>query len=161
VQVLPIASPGTWEWNAYAGPNPGYGSTSKDFIFFVKTSGEDGGDLGGPCDDPIRNLDEFNQRIANGTVQKTEKALDFALLGAFPNPFNPATTIKFQMPQAGLVNLKVYDTAGRLVTTLVNGRRDAGAHEVTFDGSNLSSGVYLYSLTAGAYSATGKMVLVK
>jgi hypothetical protein len=85
----------------------------------------------------------------------------FALLGAYPNPFNPATTIKFQMPQAGLVNLKVYDTAGRLVTTLVNGLRDAGAHDVTFDGSNLSSGVYLYSLTAGTYSATGKMVLVK
>jgi hypothetical protein len=59
------------------------------------------------------------------------------------------------------VNLAVYDISGRLVTTLVNGWREAGVHEVTFDGSGLVSGVYLYQLEAGDFTAGGKMVLIK
>jgi hypothetical protein len=59
------------------------------------------------------------------------------------------------------VNLTVYDISGRKVAELVNGMRDAGSHEVTFDGSKLASGVYLYKLTAGNYTATQKMVLMK
>jgi hypothetical protein len=80
---------------------------------------------------------------------------------ASPNPFNPSTTINYQLPAAGHVNLQVYDTAGRLVTTLADGWRESGNHQVTFDGSHLPSGLYLYRLTAGANSASGKMVLLK
>jgi hypothetical protein len=86
---------------------------------------------------------------------------EFALLKAYPNPFNPCTTLRYKIPDASQVYLWVYDTAGRLVTTLVDGWRDIGEHQVTFDGSNLASGVYLYKLSAGQRQATGKMVLMK
>lgn len=78
-----------------------------------------------------------------------------------PNPFNPSTTISYQLPEAGSVTLRVFDTAGRLVTTLMNGRQDAGSHQVTFDGTGLSSGVYLYTVATGSHLASGKMVLLK
>jgi flagellar hook assembly protein FlgD len=85
----------------------------------------------------------------------------FSVKAAYPNPFNPATMLSFSLPEVAKVTLNVFDVQGRLVATLVNGLREAGQHQVTFDGSNLSSGVYLYTLQAGSYSATGKMVLMK
>jgi hypothetical protein len=85
----------------------------------------------------------------------------FILHPCSPNPFNPTTTISYELPAASEVSLKVYDTSGRLVTTLINGFRQAGSHEVTFEGSHLPSGIYLYRIQAGAWSATGKMALVK
>jgi hypothetical protein len=84
-----------------------------------------------------------------------------ALIGAAPNPFNPVTTIRFELRAASHASLKVFDTAGRLVTSLVEGWQEAGSHQVRFDGSNLSSGVYLYTLMAGSEVTTGKMVLMK
>ncbi len=86
---------------------------------------------------------------------------EFALHGAVPNPFNPTATISFALPEASQVTLKVYDSAGREVASLVNGWREAGNHQVTFDGRGLASGVYIYRLTAGAFSATQKMILMK
>jgi uncharacterized delta-60 repeat protein len=85
----------------------------------------------------------------------------FRLKQPSPNPFNPSTVLSYELQAASYISLKVYDTAGRLVATLVNGWRDAGAHEVTFDGSRLASGVYVYRLQAGENAATGKMVLLK
>jgi flagellar hook assembly protein FlgD len=78
-----------------------------------------------------------------------------------PNPFNPSTAISFKLQAASKVSLKIYDTAGRLVTTLVDGWREAGTHEVTFDGSKLASGIYLAKLTAGDFSQVQKLVLTK
>ena len=86
---------------------------------------------------------------------------EFSLDGNFPNPFNPATTISYSIPEAAKVMLNVYDISGRLVTTLVNGWNEIGNHEVTFDGTGLSSGVYIYELTAGSFKANGKMVMMK
>jgi flagellar hook assembly protein FlgD len=80
---------------------------------------------------------------------------------ASPNPFNPATAINYKLQTASHISLKVYDTAGRQVATLAEGWKEAGDHQATFDGSNLTSGVYLYRLEAGAQTATGKMVLMK
>jgi hypothetical protein len=88
-------------------------------------------------------------------------ASEFRMMGANPNPFNPTTAISYKLQASRNVSLKVFDATGRLVTELVNGWREAGTHEVTFDGSNLSSGVYLYSIQAGPQTATGKMVLMK
>jgi len=79
----------------------------------------------------------------------------------FPNPFNPTTTIKFDLPRAAQVNLNVYDLAGRMVQTLVREYREAGSHQVTFDGRQLSSGMYFYRIDSGDYSATKSMMLVK
>lgn len=79
----------------------------------------------------------------------------------YPNPFNPSTTINFALPRAGLVELKVYDVLGREIAILVNEVRQAGSYKVDFDASALSSGVYFYTLKAGEFTDTKKMLLIK
>jgi hypothetical protein len=86
---------------------------------------------------------------------------DFTTLRADPNPFNLTTVIRYQMPDARQVNLKIFDIAGRLVATLVDGWSEAGSHTATFDGSGLASGIYLAKLQAGEYFARQKLVLIK
>ncbi|MFA7332246.1 MAG: DVUA0089 family protein [Candidatus Delongbacteria bacterium] len=94
-------------------------------------------------------------------VEAGDQPVSFALSQNVPNPFNPATTISFTLPESGFASLKVYDTAGREVATLVNGLSARGDHQVTFDGSQLSTGVYFYTLQFNGQSQTQKMVLVK
>ncbi|MFA6542534.1 MAG: T9SS type A sorting domain-containing protein, partial [Bacteroidota bacterium] len=86
---------------------------------------------------------------------------DFSLSQNYPNPFNPATMIKYRLPMNNFVTLKVFDIVGREVATLVNENLTAGVHEVQFNASNLSSGLYFYTLQAGKYSAAKKMILMK
>jgi hypothetical protein len=85
----------------------------------------------------------------------------FALYPLRPNPFNASTVLSFELRVASQVSLKVYDTAGRSVASLVEGWRDAGEHQVTFDGSNLATGIYLARLETGSFSAVQKLVLLK
>ncbi|MCX6641400.1 MAG: T9SS type A sorting domain-containing protein [bacterium] len=85
----------------------------------------------------------------------------FKLFDPYPNPFNPTTTISYQLPAKSQVKLEVFDVSGRLVTTLINGWREAGTHEVTFDGSGLAAGVYVYHLRAGEYTGVQKLILLK
>ena len=86
---------------------------------------------------------------------------EYQLEQNYPNPFNPTTTIGYQLPTSGLVNLIVYDINGRKVITLIDGFREAGNHEITFDASNLPSGIYFYRIKSGDFIATEKMMLVK
>ncbi|MCU0413208.1 MAG: YCF48-related protein [Ignavibacteriaceae bacterium] len=86
---------------------------------------------------------------------------DFILYQNYPNPFNPTTNIKYSIPAAGIVTLKVYDLLGMEVSTLVNDYQQAGTFDVVFDGSNLASGVYYYQLITGELSATRKLMLTK
>jgi hypothetical protein len=79
----------------------------------------------------------------------------------YPNPFNPATTVRYQLGEGGLVRLKVYNLLGQEVASLVNGYREAGTHEVYFDASGMSAGVYLYTLEAGGVVQTQRMTLLK
>jgi hypothetical protein len=79
----------------------------------------------------------------------------------YPNPFNPTTSIRYQVPIAEVVTLKVYDALGKEIISLANGYKTAGTYEAKFNGQNLSSGVYYYKLTAGDYSITKKMTLMK
>ena len=85
----------------------------------------------------------------------------FSLSQNYPNPFNPLTKINFSLPNAGKVTLKVYDILGRTVKELVNEFKDKGVYSVTFDGTGLASGVYFYTIEAGNFKETKKMVLVK
>jgi hypothetical protein len=85
----------------------------------------------------------------------------FQLHQNYPNPFNPNTVISFQLPVGSRVTLKVFDLLGREVATLVNGQRSAGRHEVSFDASRLSSGMYMYRLETGNQIITKKMMLIK
>ncbi|MGB9697691.1 MAG: T9SS type A sorting domain-containing protein, partial [Ignavibacteria bacterium] len=85
----------------------------------------------------------------------------FALRQNYPNPFNPITNIEFDIPKSSSVRLTVYDIRGREVSVLLNEKLNAGSYRVMFDGSNLSSGIYFYQLTAGEYTKTNKMLLIK
>lgn len=80
----------------------------------------------------------------------------------YPNPFNPSTEIKFELPQNSFVTLKVYNAIGEEVASLVNNEwKTTGIYSVKFDGSNLASGIYFYSIQAGNFTDTKKMVLIK
>jgi len=85
----------------------------------------------------------------------------FSLHPFRPNPFNPSTVARYEIRDASHVVLRVYDTAGRVVAALVDGWREAGSHEVTFDGSGLPSGIYLARLEAGGLTRTQKLILLK
>ncbi len=101
-----------------------------------------------------------------GTVAVEERATsnppeNFYLSQNHPNPFNPSTTITFQLPHAAFATLRVYDLSGRVIATLANERRTAGAHRVKFEAHGLTAGVYFYRLQAGENVATRKLVLLR
>jgi hypothetical protein len=91
----------------------------------------------------------------------TDLPTDFNLEQNYPNPFNPTTQITYQLPRDADVRLEVFDMAGRQVATLVSRNEAAGTYTVNFDASNLSSGVYMYRLQAGATVLTKKLTLIK
>jgi hypothetical protein len=84
-----------------------------------------------------------------------------ALAQNYPNPFNPSTTIRYQLAAASHVRLSVFDMLGREVVVVEEGRREAGVHTAVFDAAGLPSGMYLYRLTAGDFTATRRLVLVR
>lgn len=87
--------------------------------------------------------------------------ITFALEQNFPNPFNPSTTIEFSIPQVSAVRLIVFNSLGQEVETLINREMSAGMHQVSFDASQLPSGVYFYKIEAGGFLASKKMILIK
>lgn len=93
--------------------------------------------------------------------QNSNQTNTFLLSQNFPNPFNPTTTIGYQLPERNLVTLKVYDILGREVATLVNEEKPVGSYEVQFIGNELTSGIYFYQLKAGDYTETKKMLMIK
>ena len=86
---------------------------------------------------------------------------EFSLLQNYPNPFNPETSIQYQLMVSSNVTLVIYDVLGREITKLVNQRQDAGEYKVVFDGQGLSSGIYFYQLNTNSYSKMRKMILLK
>lgn len=95
------------------------------------------------------------------SIGKPEAPVSFTLDQNYPNPFNPTTNIRFGLPEAADVTLEVYNMLGQRVDVLVNENRSSGYHNITFDGSNLSSGVYIYRIQAGNYVETRKLTLIK
>ncbi len=85
----------------------------------------------------------------------------FSLSQNYPNPFNPSSTIKFGIPEAAVVKLEVYNLLGQRVKSLVNARKPAGYHTVTFNASDLSSGMYIYRIQAGDFVQIKRMTLIK
>ncbi|MEP0861470.1 MAG: T9SS type A sorting domain-containing protein, partial [Ignavibacterium sp.] len=85
----------------------------------------------------------------------------YELAQNYPNPFNPSTKIRYQIPNDGFVTLKIYDILGAEVSTLVNETKVAGKYEVNFDASSLASGVYIYKLTAGSFTSSKKLMVIK
>jgi CHRD domain/Secretion system C-terminal sorting domain len=87
--------------------------------------------------------------------------IEFVLRQNFPNPFNPSTTITYQIPELSKVTLNVYDIIGNEIATLVNEEKQSGTYSVEFDATKLSSGIYLYRLQADNFIATKKLILLK
>jgi hypothetical protein len=122
---------------------------------------------GGTDGFPVGDLNWFPDKKAAWLLMGVEKnpsssvPVEYALLQNYPNPFNPSTTIEYQIAKSGMTTLKVYNLLGQEVATLVDGMVPAGSHEVTFDPSRLSSGVYFYTLRSGNFAATKKLMLLK
>ena len=86
---------------------------------------------------------------------------EFSLSQNYPNPFNPSTIICYSISERGLIRLKVFDLLGREVTTLVNRVQSVGSYEIEFDANELTSGIYFYSIQAGGFNVTKKMILLR
>jgi V8-like Glu-specific endopeptidase len=106
----------------------------------------------------------FKSIISSGiSVIKNDKELikSYYLSEAYPNPFNPSTHITYEIPVAGLVQLKVYDILGKEVKTLVNEIKTKGKYNISFYAGGLSSGIYFYRIQAGSFVSTKKLILLK
>ncbi|MGE5680952.1 MAG: T9SS type A sorting domain-containing protein [Bacillota bacterium] len=111
-------------------------------------------------DSPYVYLHQTTRTVTDVKKEKIQVAKSYTL-SAYPNPFNPVTTLEFNIPAAGKVELKVYDVLGKEVATLVNEERKAGNYKVQFNASSLPSGIYLCRMSAGKYSVTKKVALLK
>jgi hypothetical protein len=143
--------PGTHYYIAYVGPNATVIQDSSYFTF-TKSSTSDGG----PWITESTCEGDLFEEYAVDQAPET-----FTLQSAYPNPFNPTTTIAYTLPAAARVKLSIYDIGGRLLATLVEGYRDAGVQEILFDASGLPSGIYLARLESGSCSQVQKLVLLK
>jgi len=101
----------------------------------------------------------FNTLTGTGNSEITVK--EYSLSQNFPNPFNPVTSIEYQLPNNGNVKITVYDAIGSEVSTLVNETQSAGNHSISFNASSFPSGVYFYRLNAGSFVSVKKMMLIK
>lgn len=110
----------------------------------------------------LRDILKFWKSVLTG-IKSASKTLpqEFALEQNFPNPFNPTTTIKYQLPATTFVSLKIYDVLGREVATLVNEEKEAGYYSEQFNAAKLSSGIYFVRLQSGAKVFLKKMMLLK
>jgi len=121
--------------------------------------------------DRYLNCTVVNLQTTDVGANGKSEPVDFALLQNYPNPFNPSTTISYQLSMSGHVELKVFDINGREITTLINREQQAGSYKINFDGSNLSSGVYLckfnampalrFGRHASEFTKTIKMTLIR
>lgn len=102
------------------------------------------------------NLTLTDVKLVDSGIPKT-----FALSQNYPNPFNPSTKIEYEIPKTSFVHLTVYNVIGQQVAELVNNEQSPGKYSVTFNGANVSSGIYFYRLQTGSFVKTNKMILLK
>ncbi|MEC9274658.1 MAG: T9SS type A sorting domain-containing protein, partial [Candidatus Neomarinimicrobiota bacterium] len=114
--------------------------------------------------DSIDNCNESCLTISNDKI--TQIPTIFFVYQNYPNPFNPITTLRYDLPENGLVNITIYDMLGRKIRTLINEQQDPGYKSLIWNATNdygkpVSAGIYLYQIQAGEYISTKKMVLLK
>jgi hypothetical protein len=100
-------------------------------------------------------------RVVSATPFGPEMVAEYNLTQNYPNPFNPTTSFEYTVKEAGVVTIKVFSITGREEATLVNESQSVGVYRVTFDGTNLPSGIYVYRMNVNGFSASHKMVLMK
>jgi hypothetical protein len=123
--------------------------------------------------EPMPNGGRINMGAYGGTEEASKSTnlgmgqipdeipTEFMLHQNYPNPFNPTTAISYQLSENSFVDLSVYDISGKKITELLSGWREAGYHEVTFNASALSSGLYIYHIQSDEFTSTKKMLLIK
>jgi len=119
----------------------------------------------------LPNLNVYDATIPSVLIIKAKKTISvkkeaelpeaYNLSQNYPNPFNPSTNIEFSIPKASHISLKIYNVLGQEVSTLVNETKEAGSYIATFNANNLPSGIYYYTIKAGNYIASKKMMLIK
>jgi len=142
------------------------GSASVGYTFVAKNGAQvslDAVDPNPPTSGVI-NIDggAYNGALGSSSVEQISNVpLDYNLSQNYPNPFNPSTNIQYSIPEASFVQLKVYDVLGNEVADLVNEQQTAGTYRADFSGEGLASGLYIARLTAGNFTSTVKMTLMK
>jgi hypothetical protein len=114
----------------------------------------------------VWSLNNLSPTTAIETNSGNDVPTTFRLLGNYPNPFNPETTIAFEMPAPANISLRIYNLRGQQIRNLFEGKIDAGRHQLVWDGTNdlgdkVASGIYLYVLKAGAIAISKKLALVE
>ncbi|HNR67390.1 MAG TPA: NosD domain-containing protein [bacterium] len=155
-------------------PEPGTGDLYSDPLFVGGTPADYHLAAGSPCidaGDPISPLDPdgtladmgalFTEQAVAVESEKADTPGALFLDPAYPNPFNPQTTLGFHLERAGVVMLSVFDLLGRQVAQLADRHFEPGYHQIEFDGSGLPSGIYLYRIKTADYCAVKKMILVE
>jgi hypothetical protein len=115
---------------------------------------------GGLADYNFDNI-TFSPAVSPAGVTADLTPNNYSLSQNYPNPFNPSTTINYSIAKASKVVLKIYDLLGKEVSTLVDGNKAAGRYSVTFNASNLPSGIYIYMLKSDGFASNNKMILLK
>ena len=148
---------GQMEWNE-VGFVPGFGTTTepKSYSFVDENLSA------GKYQYRLKQID-FDGSFEYSNIVEVEVMVtkDYSLSQNYPNPFNPATLISFSIPNDEFVSLRIYDVLGREFAQIINERRRAGTYQIEFNGAALNSGVYYYTLTAGSYTETKKMMIIK
>jgi hypothetical protein len=138
----------TWAIHVQGNPNPVLPQAGDQFLLktYKPVSAED--------------LFEFLGEI-NPILHAANQPVGFKLSNNYPNPFNPVTTIEFELSQKSQVTLQIFNILGEEVAVLVSGKLHAGTYQCKWDATGMASGVYLYQLTTGSFSEVKKMLLLK
>jgi hypothetical protein len=155
-QTVPGSWPaGAYTYLGYANNTFSYPALDSSYFPFTKSINADGGPW-------IMETSCTGEPFPGEEVRVDQTVIPHLnFVRVSPNPFNPTTTISYVLPSASHVNLKVYDTVGRLVSELVEAWREPGSYSANFDGANLPSGIYMVKLEAENFSSISKMMLVK
>jgi hypothetical protein len=154
-QHVPASAPeGIYVYRAYVGQYPLI-EYHQDSFGFTKLPGNGSGNWDGGWEN---TGEPFFEPLKESEVEIPDS---YALQAAYPNPFNPKTTIAYALPEAVPVNLSVYNVSGQLVVVLNDGMREAGIHEVAWNAPEIASGIYIYRIEAGDFTCIRKMILIK
>jgi len=157
---------GSWEGTGNIDADPLFHATTGDSAYYL-TSGSpciDAGDPTSPLDpdSTIADMGAYYYDQGLGVNDITDIGIStFHLYPPYPNPFNPTTTLSFEIQEQGDISLIVYDISGRQVAVLVDDFVSSGKHEAVFDGANLSSGIYFARLQSKGFTAVQKLLLLK
>lgn len=145
------------EWKTLGFVNGHGNSNSPKEYSFVDSS-----PLSGNVSYRLKQIDTDGKFEYSTVIElKDNLSKEYILEQNYPNPFNPTTVISYSIPKASYVSVKVFDVLGNKITTLVSQDQEIGSYKVNFDASTLSNGIYFYKISAGKFSSTKKMLLLK